>query len=236
MGEESSLSAPSVKNWASALWVGAMMLAMPFSPEGAAEGVKLAGAVGDLAEWGRKKYRERARRRADAMGPELDAAGVTIDLESEVDAVTLREAIRALDDALDAAAMPPLGRLLGQSLRAKKVPDGFQRSLARVLCDLSRDELVAARDLFEAIVDRAPPHAERVILADTKEGEGIGYYRGPVAGESSLPSPHFLRVVSMLRANALLHPANIHAPGNLDGAFIDIPDVRRIRDILRAVK
>lgn len=236
MGDESSLSQPPVKNWTSALWVGAMVVVLPFAPAFATEGVKLAGAVGELAEWAEKRHRERLRRRANAMAAELDAANATIDLESEVDAVTLREAVRVLHDALDDAAMPPLGRLLGASLRKKRTPDGFQRSLARVLCDLSHDELVAARDLFEAVVAKAPTGATQAVMSESEEGGALVGYRGAIDHAAKIPAAHYRRVQGLMLTHGVLSRANVLTKTTLSAAFAEMDEVHRIRDVLRAVK
>lgn len=232
MGDESSLSRPPEKTWAGVLY----LLVVAFLPEHISKPLAgYEGRVNQAGGWVKGLFSARAKRRAEAMGAELDDGGVTVDPEDEVDAVVLREAIRTMNDALDDSAMRPLGRLLGTSLRTKTSPDGFQRSFARVLCDLSREELESARDLFAAIVSKAPAGATRVVIGEGKAGRTVVVYRGDPQHRADVEASHFRRVLTLMLSHGLLYPANVLTEDTLSAAFAEMPEIRRIRDVLAAV-
>lgn len=229
MGDQSSLSKPREKTWAGALF----LIVAGQLPEWA--GKPLVAGFEDKANaagaWINGIFRGRAERRAKLLGDELDATGATVDPESEVDATAIREAIRSIHEALDDAAMPPLGRLFGEALASKKFT-GFQRSVGRVLCDLAADEIVALGELLSALVDLAPAGAIRVVMSSTPNG-AAAYFRGPVEHDADLPAEHYHRLHTLLLANAVFYPANVLTDDTLSGAYCDMVTIRRLRDVVR---
>lgn len=68
------------------------------------------------------------------------------------------EGLRAIDDAIDEAVVPALGRLMGEFLTSK--PDAFFRGVRRLLSDLTSGELFELEQLLQAL--RHPATAARI--------------------------------------------------------------------------
>ncbi len=84
--------------------------------------------------------------------------------------------VRSLLDALDDAVAEPLGRLAAEYHVDDKAPDWFFRGMARMLADLSADELVSMRIMLQQFAEHLVDGQE---VMQVRTFEGASASNGP---------------------------------------------------------
>jgi hypothetical protein len=123
------------------------------------------------------------------------------------------ESLRALSQALDDAVIPALAALTAEYLREGKSPDAFFRGTARLLTDISAEELNSLRSFVRALIEAEykGPSFEVHYLPTGYDGKDIVRLKLPNPDEKGQPMyevlkatmPYGLRLFSLLKTQHL---------------------------------
>ena len=181
-------------------------------------------------------------------GDDLAAERLGRTLEEQADEPWVKrvviESIRRVDESLDDAIIPSLGRLAREYLNEHLPPDGFFRGLSRMLSDLSGEEFRALQSLIRDIAQTPVPFDIVQVIWETnrqgskwvvppriqalnENGRHINFWLEPIS--------HMDRLSIVLKAHGLA----CHDPaGNGDhplSLFFSRSQAKRIRSIIQGV-
>jgi hypothetical protein len=154
--------------------------------------------------------------------PDRSVDEVSAELEENINKPwvrdTLLELLKKLDEALDDAVLPVLAKLGGEySLVDRKAPDPFFRGFARVLCELTAEELTSLQTLIRTVAAarfRGPDIELQFIPSIPAESDApedsvaIELPEAAANGSRSRemlpePVPHTLRLFHLLKSHNL---------------------------------
>ncbi len=203
--------------------------------------------------------RHRQTRRTEAM---LESAGIEIrggisgeqlmefleqNAKEEWSERTVYETMRSLNEALDDAVVPALGRLLGKYVAGGQTPDRFFRGCSRFLAELSASEFLALQQLVEAVLHVASwaDHDQREIEIQTDTEGWIGFIVVGILGDKEINDstkrvvsiPDALEVSRSMKNHQLASDGHIRSGLTLGGihlASIEIRMAKRLHAIIGA--